>query len=94
MSGGLLSGVFWKAALERATRTAAQAAGAALIADATGLFDTDWLGVLSVVVMAALLSLLMSIGGNAATGHGPAIAGPETVDGGGLHNPGTSLRDT
>lgn len=74
----LASKAFWSAAVERTVRTGAQAAAAALIASGTGLVDTDWLGIVSVTVMAALLSLLMSIGGGA-KGTGPALAGPEEV---------------
>lgn len=75
----LTSRAFWSAAVERTVRTGAQSAAAALIAAGTGLVDSDWIGVGSVAGMAAILSLLMSIGGNAATGHGPAIVGPEQV---------------
>lgn len=53
---------FWKDALERAVRTAAQAEAAILIASGTGLFDTDWLAGLGASGMAAVLSLLTSLG--------------------------------
>lgn len=75
----LASKAFWSATAERAVRTLAQSAAAALIAAGTGLVDSDWIGVGSVAGMAAVLSLLMSVGGNATTNHGPAIVGPEQV---------------
>lgn len=40
-------------------RTAAQAAGAALLADGTGLIDTEWTGVASLSGMAGVVAFLM-----------------------------------
>lgn len=76
----LTSKAFWAASTERAVRTGAQSAVAVLIADATDLFTTDWLGLLSVVVMAVLLSYLTSIAGGSGRGKGPALVGPEATD--------------
>lgn len=54
--------LFWKDALERAVSTAAQAAGAAILAlGATGLVDLDFKMVGSVAGLAALLSVLKSV---------------------------------
>lgn len=69
---------FWQAAVERAIRTLAQGALAAIGTDAIGVMDADWAAIGSVAVMAAVLSLLMSIA-TASTGTGIAL-GPETVD--------------
>lgn len=53
---------FWTDALERALRTAAQAALGVLGGGVVGLLTTDWVGVGSVAGGAAVFSLLMSIG--------------------------------
>ncbi|MGH3388940.1 MAG: holin [Actinomadura sp.] len=52
---------FWRDAIERAIRTAAQALIGILGAGATGLLDIDWPAALSAAGLAALLSLLTSI---------------------------------
>lgn len=49
----------------RAIKTFAQTLAAMLTAAGTGLLDTDWLTSLSVAGMAALLSILTTIGGDA-----------------------------
>lgn len=53
---------FWQGAGERAIRTFAQAAAAMLSAGAVGVMDVDWMTVLSVALLAALMSLFTSIG--------------------------------
>lgn len=53
---------FFKQIVERAVKTLAQAAAALLVANGTGLLDTDWLGILSVSGMAAIVSVLTSVG--------------------------------
>ena len=65
---------FIRATLERAIKTLAQTAAAMLVADGTGLLDTDWITVASVAGMAAIVSLLTSIGSAAATDGGPSLA--------------------
>ena len=60
-------GKFWKGTLERAIRTAAQAALALLSTDVAGILDVDWVQAASVSALAAFLSVLMSV---AATGVG------------------------
>ena len=55
--------LFWRDALERAIRTAAQALIGVLTADATGLLDVDPVAAASAAGLAAVLSLLTSIVG-------------------------------
>ncbi|HWL09373.1 MAG TPA: holin [Planctomicrobium sp.] len=52
---------FWKSTAERAIKTFAQASVAALSGDQLGLFEVDWLGVLSLALLAAVLSVFSSI---------------------------------
>lgn len=65
---------FWGALVERAVKTIAQAAVAFIAAGATGLFDIDWVGLVSVAGLAGLVSALTTIGSGIATG-GPSLAG-------------------
>ena len=58
---------FWKDAVERAIRTAAQALLALWATDVSGVLAVDWVQAGSVSALAALTSLLMSV---AATGTG------------------------
>jgi len=64
---------FWVSLTERALSTGAQAAIAAITAAGTGLIDTDWTGIGSIVGMAIVLSVLKSLGANAVTGTGPSL---------------------
>lgn len=50
---------------ERAVKTFCQTEAALLTAAGTGLLDTDWTSSLSVSGMAALLSVLTTVGGDA-----------------------------
>jgi hypothetical protein len=52
---------FWKDAFERAVKTFAQS-GVAILALATGLLDVSWTQGLSTAGLAALISLLTSVG--------------------------------
>jgi len=71
---------FWKAAAERAIKTFAQAL-VAFLAVGTGLLDVDWVAAASVAGMAALLSLLTSIGSDLVSPTpGPSLVG-ETLTG-------------
>ncbi|WP_086825966.1 holin [Allokutzneria sp. NRRL B-24872] len=54
--------LFWLGALERAIKTFAQAAVAVLAANSVGLLDAPWGAAASAAGMAAVLSLLTSIG--------------------------------
>lgn len=58
---------FWKDALERAIRTAAQALVASWATGVTGVLEVNWIQAASVAGLAALTSILMSL---AATGRG------------------------
>ena len=51
---------YWDFATERAVKTVAQVALAALVAGA-GLLDVDWVQVASVSLLAGLMSLLTSV---------------------------------
>lgn len=53
-----------RTATVRAIKTFAQTLAAMLTAAGTGLLDTDWLTSLSVAGMAALLSVLTTVGGD------------------------------
>ncbi len=53
---------FFKDAAERAIKTFAQVLAALLGANQAGILDADWTGSLSVAGMAAVVSILMSIG--------------------------------
>ena len=57
-----MSMAWWKAAGIRAARTAAQTA-VGMITVGAALSEIDWLHVVSVSVVAAIMSLLMSVGG-------------------------------
>lgn len=80
----LTSPAFWAAAVERAIKTAAQAAvlavgAGALAADARGVdaLAVDWLAVASFAAGGAALSLLSSIGTGAVTDGTPSANGSE-----------------
>lgn len=71
---------FLEATFERLVKTFCQFLAVALTASGTGLIDTDWVGVLSMVGMGTLLSVLTSIGSSKFTsGDGPAAFGPEVI---------------
>lgn len=70
---------FVKAAGERAVKTFAQAEAALLVADGTGVLDTDWASSLSAAGMAAVISILTSIASDAATGEGPSLTNAEVL---------------
>lgn len=71
---------FWEAAAERAIKATAWSASGALIANGTGLIDSDWIGVGSIAGMAGVLSLLGSIASDAATGGtGPSLTSVEAI---------------
>jgi hypothetical protein len=70
---------FWLCVAERSIKTLAQAAAAALIAAGTGLIDTNWVGILSVAGMAALISILTSIASGEITGGQTSLLSTEVV---------------
>lgn len=66
---------FWTAAAERSIKTFAQALAALLIADGTGLLESDWAARLSAAGMAALISVLTSVASNGTGDPGPSLVG-------------------
>jgi hypothetical protein len=76
----LTTTAFWKAAAERAVKTFAQTAAALLTGAATGLLEVDWVQIGSVAGLAALVSLLTSVGSDVVTGSGPSLTNAEVTD--------------
>lgn len=62
MSTYLLSGSFWAQTAERAVKTFAQASVALLTGDGLNLLTVDWQNVVSVAALAAVVSVLTSVG--------------------------------
>jgi hypothetical protein len=77
--------VFWKATAERAVKTFAQTLAALLVADGTDLLNSAWVARLSVAGMAALVSVLTSVGSETATGD-PSLTRVEFVAKGKPHD--------
>ena len=63
---------FWIDVVERAVKTFAQAAVAAIGANATGMLDVDFLAVIGVAGLAAVASVLTSIASAPASTKGTA----------------------
>ena len=61
MRGGSVNADFWRAALIRAVKTAAQSAVALVGTNAMSITSVDWIGVASGAALAGVLSLLTSI---------------------------------
>lgn len=70
---------FWKAAAERGIKTLAQSAAALLVGDGLGLLTVDWVSVGSVAGLAAVISVLMSVGTGAITDGSPSASTAETL---------------
>lgn len=68
---------FIKATLERAIKTFAQVLAALLVANGTGLLDTDWVSAGSTAGMAALLSILTSVASDRIGADGPSLGGEQ-----------------
>lgn len=66
-SGSIWTANFWRDAAERAIKTAAQAAVGVLGAGLVGVLEVDWVNTASVAGLAALISLLTSVGSAAYT---------------------------
>ena len=76
----LVTGAFWVAAAERAVKTFAQTLAALFVADGTGLLNTAWGDRASIAGMAAVVSVLTSIGSDAITkAPGPSLTSSEVV---------------
>lgn len=71
---------FWKATAERAIKTFAQSGVAYLAAGITGLFQVEWVQFGSVAGLAAVISVLTSIGSGAITDGSPSLTS-EHLDG-------------
>lgn len=72
---------FLVATAERAVKTFAQVLVALLTTDAVGVLDVDWTGVLSAAALAALVSVLSSVGTGAVTDGSPSAGDAETLRG-------------
>ncbi len=70
----MFSKAFWIATMERALKTAFQVLGSLLVADGTDLVNTAWGPRLSVAGMAAVISVVTSIGSATVGGPGPSLA--------------------
>lgn len=57
----MFTALFWRDAVERASKTAAQAAVAALGVGAVGILDVDWAGVAAAAALGFVLSVLTSV---------------------------------
>ncbi len=76
----LFSRVFLMATLERAVRSFAASLASLLTASGTGLVETDWGEKLSVAGMAALVTVLLAVGGGTlGKGDGPSFMGEEQL---------------
>lgn len=58
---------FWVDTLERAIRTACQAALSAGVVGGVGLFEVDWLNVCGIALVAAIASVLTSVASSGRT---------------------------
>lgn len=58
---------FWVDTLERAIRTACQAALSAGVVGGAGLFDVDWLNVCGIALVAAIASVLTCVASSGKT---------------------------
>lgn len=76
---GIFTKAFGLATAERATKTLCQTWAALLLADGTGLLDTDWTASLSVAGMAAVISVLTSVGSGAVGEQGPSLTTESTA---------------
>lgn len=78
----IMSRAFWKAAAERAVKSAAQGAILAGVG-AVGFdaFTADWASIGGAALGMGLLSLLTSVGSDALTGSGPSLTDAEVITG-------------
>jgi hypothetical protein len=76
----LFSRAFLIATAERAVRSFAASLASLLTAGGTGILDTDWGDKFSVAGMAALVTVLLAIGGGTfGKGEGPSFIGEEKL---------------
>lgn len=86
----MFTSLFWKLSAERAVKTFAQTLAGVLVVSGVGLFQADWRSAVSTAAMAAVVSILTSLGsvkvgpedspsvvsGDPAPTPGPAAASP------------------
>lgn len=70
---------FWKAVFERAVKTFAQTLAGFLVGSSLGIGDINWTDSLSIAGVAALASVLTSIGSALATDGGPSLGNVEKL---------------
>jgi hypothetical protein len=76
----LFSRAFLIATIERAIRSFAASLASLLTASGTGILETDWGEKFSVAGMAALVTVLLAIGGGTfGRGEGPSFVGEERL---------------
>ncbi len=83
----MFTGSFVTALFERAIKTFAQALAALLVADGTGILETNWGDNLSVSGMAALVSVLTTVASGVATGTASAVRAEIPADQAGAPEP-------
>jgi len=83
----MLTSSFWRAALERALKTFAQALAALLSAGGFGLLQVDWANALSMAALAAVVSVLTSVASTQVGGPGPSLGAEIPVESAGLGRP-------
>lgn len=73
--------LFWKAAIERALKAASNVVITSLVVGdkILNVFDVDWGTAAGVFVGGFIVSVLMSIASDAATGDGPSLTKAEIV---------------
>ncbi len=71
---------FWQAALERAIKTFAQVLAGLLAANSMGITQVDWGQSLSVAGLAAVVSVLTSVGTDLVTSSGPSVGSVEKLN--------------
>lgn len=73
------TGIFWKAATERAIKTAAQVLVVFLGADLVNVMNVDWVTAAGIGGGALVVSYLTSIASSAVTGDGPSLTNNEVL---------------
>lgn len=70
--------LFWKAVFERAVKTFCESFASAIVLNATGVIDADWLGALSVAGLATLVAVLLNIATSIGSGN-PSVGNVEKL---------------
>lgn len=91
MSSVYLEKQFWLSSLERAFKTFAQSIVALIGTQVMGILDVDWVQILSVSALAAVVSVLTSVASaELGKSRGPSLAG-ESISSGTL---GSDIEET